>query len=186
MKTTALIVLVAVLGFSGTANARRRHFGGGQSDYQSNGTFGLGLELGEPTSLNGKLFLTPSGALDFGIGTLYHYYVPGNNDGLHLYLDYLWHPFLITEAPAFKLPFYVGLGGRIWFGDFVCGPGGVTCNADIFGVRVPVGIDFDFNEVPLDVFIQIVPTLDFFRDFNNHGDVELDFDFSVGIRYWFS
>jgi hypothetical protein len=186
MKTTALIVLAAVLGFSGTANARRRHFGGGQSDYQSNGTFGLGLELGEPTSLNGKLFLTPSGALDFGIGTLYHYYVPGNNDGLHLYLDYLWHPFLITEAPAFKLPFYVGLGGRIWFGDFVCGPGGVTCNADIFGVRVPVGIDFDFNEVPLDVFIQIVPTLDFFRDFNNHGDVGLDFDFSVGIRYWFS
>src|SRR6185312_5516809 len=103
MKTSTLIVLLAVLGVSGRADAyRRRHFGG-QSNYSSNGTFGLGLELIEPTGLTGKLFLTPSTALDFGLGDLYHnYYVPG--DGVHLYVDYLWHPFLITEVPAFKLP----------------------------------------------------------------------------------
>jgi|HubBroStandDraft_6_1064221.scaffolds.fasta_scaffold36335_3 hypothetical protein len=182
MKTTALIVLVAVLGFSGTANAyRRRHFIGGTSDYQSNGIFGLGLELVEPTGLTGKLFLTPSNAIDFGIGDLYHnYYVPG--DGIHVYVDYLWHPFLITEVPAFKLPFYVGVGGRFWSADYCGGP---NCTADIFGIRVPIGVDFDFNEVPLDVFIQLVPTFDFYHDYNNR-DFDLDIDFSIGIRYWFS
>jgi hypothetical protein len=58
-------------------------------------------------------------------------------------------------------------------------------DASAFGVRVPIGIDFDFNNVPLDIFVQAVPTLDFFRDFNGHS-VGLDFDFSVGVRYWFS
>jgi hypothetical protein len=183
MKRTALIVLVTVLSVSGTADAyRRRHFGG-QSNYQSNGIFGLGLELVEPTGVTGKLFLTPSQALDFGVGDLYHnYYVPG--DGVHLYVDYLWHPFLITEVPAFKLPFYIGIGGRAWFGDYNCGAG-PDCGADFFGFRVPIGVTFDFNEVPLDVFIQIVPTLDFYHDYAGR-DVYFDVDFSLGIRYWFS
>jgi Protein of unknown function (DUF3996) len=181
MKTSALIVLVAVLGVSGRADAyRRRHFGG-TSDYSSNGIFGLGLELVEPTGLTGKLFLSPSQAIDFGVGDLYHnYYVPGG--GVHLYVDYLWHPFLITEVPAFKLPFYIGVGGRAWIGDYDCGPN--NCGADFFGVRVPIGVTFDFNEVPLDVFIQLVPTIDFFHDYGPH-DVFFDIDFSVGIRYWF-
>ncbi|HEY1812460.1 MAG TPA: DUF3996 domain-containing protein [Kofleriaceae bacterium] len=183
MKTSALIVLVTVLGVSGTVDAnRRRHFVG-TSDYQSNGTFGLGLELIEPTGLTGKLFLTPSTAIDFGVGDLYHnYYVPG--DGVHIYVDYLWHPFLITEVPAFKLPFYIGVGGRVWFGDYNCG-GPNDCGADFFGVRVPIGVTFDFNEVPLDTFIQVVPTLDFYHDYAGR-DVYFDVDFSIGIRYWFS
>jgi hypothetical protein len=52
-------------------------------------------------------------------------------------------------------------------------------------VRVPIGIDFDFNDVPLDVFIQFVPTLDFYENYVGRS-VYLDVDFSVGIRYWFS
>jgi hypothetical protein len=178
MKTTTLIVLVAVLGVAGTADARRRHFGNGASNYESNGTFGLGLELGEPTGLTGKVFLSPSGAIDFGIGDLYNYYA-GN--GLHLYVDYLWHPFLITEVPAFKLPFYIGLGGRTYFAE--CN--GNNCGADIFGFRVPIGVTFDFNEVPLDLFIEVVPTFDFYHDYVNR-DFYIDVDFSIGIRYWFS
>ena len=181
MKTPTLIVLVAVLAVSGTADARRRHFVS-TSNYQSNGTFGLGLELGEPTGVTGKLFLNPSQAIDFGIGDLYHNYYVGA-DGIHLYADYLWHPFELTSVDALKLPFYIGVGGRAWFFDANCGPN--DCGAEIFGVRVPVGIDFDLNDVPLDIFVQIVPTLDFYHDYANRS-VYLDFDFSVGIRYWFS
>ena len=76
MKTTSLIAVVFALALSHTAEARHRSFGGG-SDYDSNGQFGLGLELGEPTGLNGKLFLNPNQALDFGIGEVYHYYYGG-------------------------------------------------------------------------------------------------------------
>lgn len=174
MKRTAFLFL-AMLAISGTAEARRRHFGNGGSGYTSNGVFGAGLELGEPTGLNGKVFLAPASALDFGLGALYNYYDP---NAFHLYVDYLYHPFAITEQPAFKLPFYFGVGGRAAFGD--CGGG----NCDVFGIRIPIGIAFDFNDVPLDVFIQVVPTIDFFHDYGNH-DVFFDVDFSVGIRYWF-
>lgn len=180
MKTTSLVAVVFALALSSTADAgRRRSFGGG-SDFQSNGTFGLGLELGEPTGLNGKLFLSPNQAIDFGLGEIYHHYYAG--DGLHLYLDYLWHPKELVRTEAFKLPFYIGVGGRLWFFDY---NNNGTANASVFGIRVPIGITFDLNEVPLDIFVQFVPTLDFYHDYAPHS-VYLDIDFSVGIRFWFS
>jgi hypothetical protein len=183
MKITNLFAITfVVLVTTATAHANRRSFGNGGSNYVSNGKFGL--ELGEPSGLNGKLFLTPSQALDFGIGDLYHNFYVGDGAGLHLYLDYLWHPTELTRAEAFKLPFYVGVGGRIWFFDYAC-RNNICTSASMFGVRVPVGIDFDFNNVPLDIFIQFVPTLDFYRNYTNRS-VYLDVDFSVGIRYWFS
>jgi hypothetical protein len=185
MKITSFVAITLALVLSTTAaEANRRSFGGGgSSNFQSNGKFGLGLELGEPTGLNGKLFLTPNQAIDFGIGDLYHnFYVDG--DGIHLYFDYMWHPFEITQNESFKLPFYVGLGGRVWFFDYSC-RGGVCSSASIIGLRVPLGMTFDLNNVPLDIFLQFVPTLDFYRNFNGRS-VYLDVDFSVGIRYWFS
>ena len=179
MKTTSLIAVVFALALSHTAEARNRSFNGG-SDYDSNGQFGLGLELGEPTGLNGKLFLNPNQAIDFGVGEVYHYYYGG--DGLHLYLDYLWHPKQLVATPAFKMPFYIGIGGRIWFFDY--GPGPNPPGADVFGVRVPIGLDFDLNNVPLDFFVQFVPTLDFFTHYNH--SVYPDLDISFGIRFYFN
>lgn len=181
MKITSLIA-IAVLACASVAAARPRPHGFGGKRFDANKQFGLGLELGEPTGITGKLFVTPDQALDFGLGDIYHHYYGG--DGLHLYADYLWHPAVLTSAEAFELPFYVGVGGRVWFFDYAC-PGGTCQGAEAFGIRVPIGVSFDFNNVPLDIFIQAVPTLDFFRDYGPHG-VYLDIDFSVGIRYWFS
>ena len=162
----------------------RRRSGGGRG-FQANKTFGLGLELGEPTGLNGKYFVSESGALDFGVGWIYRHYYYG--DGLHLYADYLWHPISLVSASAFEMPFYIGGGLRYWDFDYcyqrVCGYGGSA-----IGIRVPFGIAFDFNNVPLDIFVQLVPVLDFlngdyydrYRDRSHFG-----VDMSVGIRFWF-
>ncbi len=179
MKITSLIA-VAVLASVGTADARPRPHGFGGKRFEANKTFGVGLELGEPTGINGKVFLQPDQALDFGIGEIYHHYYGG--DGGHIYVDYLWHPTVLTSQEAFELPFYIGVGGRAWSFDYNCG--GRTCTgAEAFGIRVPIGISFDLNNVPLDIFVQATPTLDFFRDYATH-DVFLDIDFSVGIRFW--
>lgn len=194
MKVTRLLAFSMFFGLvlattaATPADARPRPAGHGFSSsksFEANKTFGLGLELGEPSGINGKLFLSPSGALDFGLGYIYGNYYAG--DGLHLYADYLWHPFVLTSADAFELPFYVGVGGRFWNFDYGCDRFGNNCiyGGSAFGVRVPIGLDFDFNNVPLDIFIQIVPTLDFFRNYRNH-DVYLGFDASVGIRFWFN
>jgi hypothetical protein len=185
MKATSFTIILALGLMAGVAEAQRPHpHGFGGSSFEANKKFGIGLELGEPTGITGKLFVTPNQALDFGIGDLYHnYYVGG--EGLHLYLDYLWHPTVLTKADAFELPLYIGVGGRFWNFDYSCDRFGVCSSANLFGVRVPVGISFDFNNVPLDIFIQLVPTLDFYRNYAARS-VYLDIDFSFGIRFWFS
>ncbi len=190
MKVSRFVALSTLLALASTpaVEARPRPAGGGSNmrSFSANKTFGLGLELGQPTGLTGKYFLSDSNALDFGVGYIYHNRWYGE-DGVHLYLDYLWHPFSLVSAQAFELPFFIGVGGRFWDFDYcdarVCGYGGSAV-----GIRVPRGIAVDFNEVPLDIALNIVPTFDFisgdyydrYRDRTHFG-----VDVSVAIRYWF-
>jgi hypothetical protein len=163
------------------AQARPRPGGhlGGRS-FEANKTFGLGLELGEPTGINGKWFFAGDRALDFGAGDIYNY---ASRSGFHLYADYLFHPTSLASNENFELPLYVGIGGRIW--DFQDRGPAINDDAFAFGVRVPIGVSFDFNNIPIDAFIQAVPVLDFFSGYQAHS-IYLDLDFSVGIRYWFN
>ena len=177
----AAVALVALC-FAGTAEARRRSFGNGGSRYQSNGKFGLGLELGAPSGLNGKLFLSPSTALNFGIGWLYDNYYR-DADGLHLYLDHLWHPVSLTENPTFKLPFFIGVGGAFWTFDDRRTRFDERYSA--VGVRVPFGLAFDFNNVPLDIYIQLTFVVDIFFNDSYRDRFGPGFLGNVGIRYWF-
>lgn len=185
-RFVALSVLLAVASVPAVEARPRPAGGGSMKSFSANKTFGLGLELGQPTGITGKYFLTDSNALDFGLGYIYHNRWYGN-DGVHLYLDYLWHPFSLVSAQAFELPFFIGVGGRFWDFDYcdarVCYDGGSA-----FGVRVPLGIAFDFNEVPLDIALNIVPTFDFIGgDYYDRYDRRTHFgvDVSVAIRYWF-
>jgi len=182
LAAAALLVFCTV----GTADAGRRSFGSSGSRYTSNGKFGLGIELGAPSGLNGKLFLSPSTALNFGVGWLYdNYYRDG--EGIHLYLDHLWHPVSLSDNPTFKLPFYVGVGGAFWsFDDRTTR---VVDRYSALGLRVPFGLAFDFNNVPLDIFIQLTFVVDvFFGNPNRRAYPDRfgpGFEGSFGIRYWF-
>jgi hypothetical protein len=189
MKLTGLVlasVFVSVAAHD--ADARPRPAGGGNNmkEFSANKTFGLGLELGQPTGLTGKYFLSDSNALDFGAGYIYHNRWYGE-DGVHLYLDYLWHPFSLVSAEAFELPFFIGVGGRFWDFDYCdarnCGYGGSA-----IGVRVPLGLAFDFNDVPLDIALNVVPTFDFIGGdyYDRYNDrTHFGIDVSLAIRYWF-
>jgi hypothetical protein len=169
----------------GDEGEHRRGARGRMKDFQANKKFGLGLELGEPTGLNGKYFLSESSALDFGIGWIYRHYYYG--DGFHIYADYLWHPISLVSARAFELPFYIGAGLRFWNFNY-CDQQVCDNDGSAIGIRLPFGIAFDFNNAPLDIFIQLVPVIDFvngdyydrYRDRTHFG-----IDLSVGIRYWF-
>jgi hypothetical protein len=187
MKVTRFFALsmMFAIALAHSADARPRPKGFGGKSFEANKTFGLGLELGEPSGITGKYFLSPSGAIDFGLGYIYGHYYAG--DGLHVYADYLWHPLVLASAAPFELPFYIGLGGRFWSFDYGCEPNGRNCAYDgaAFGVRVPLGLDLDFNNVPLDIFFQIVPTLDFYRHYRDR-DLYLGIDASIGVRFWFN
>ncbi len=190
MKLTRLVTLSMLLAVASTpiADARPRPAGGSSMrKFSANKTFGLGLELGQPTGLTGKYFLSDSNALDFGFGYIYHSYWYGD-DGIHVYLDYLWHPASLVSARPFELPFFIGVGGRFWDFDYCRGPRDCGYGGSAFGVRIPLGVALDFNEVPLDIALNIVPTIDFVRgDYYDryHDRTHFGIDVSIAIRYWF-
>ncbi len=187
-KTLVAAAVLLALCTAGTASADRRSFGNsGTSNFTSNGKFGIGVELGAPTGFNGKLFLSPNRALDFGIGWLYDNYYRGRDfRGIHLYIDHLWHPVQFTENPTFKLPFYFGVGGAFW--SFDDRNDRFSDHYSALAIRVPVGVAFDFNKIPLDLFAEVTFVVDIFLSdtyVNRESRFGPGFLGSVGARFWF-
>lgn len=125
--------------------------------------FGMGIILGEPTGLSAKLWTGSINAIDFGAAWSF------KDDG-HLLLqgDYVWHSY-VDQTSTGKAAFYYGIGGRIIFSD-----------DPLIGARVPLGLDYRFNEAPIDIFAEIVPILDLApsTNFNLGG--------GIGVRFWFN
>ena len=146
------------------------------------GNFGLGLIIGSPTGLSLKYYMSRGHALDAAVGL-----TTIGSDGIHVHVDYLWHPFVLASEGSFDLAMYVGIGGRVL--DHDRGRG----HDDDFhiGPRAPLGLVFDFlkSGVPLDVFVEVALVLDFILDDDNDGDdhdgIDLDLNAGIGARYYF-
>ncbi len=181
---SSIAIALALVGAVASSALARPRPAGHNKRFESNKTFGLGLELGSPIGVNGKYFLSEGGsqAIDFGAGYSYDYFY--NQRGFNTYADYLWHPLSFVSADAFELPFFFGVGGRFLefpFND--AANNNPDARAYAFGVRVPAGVSFDFNEIPLDAFIQAAFVVDLFVNYDH--TILPDLDISVGARYWF-
>lgn len=127
------------------------------------GPFGLGIILGEPTGIDGKLFLAGGNAIEGAVAWSF------DSDRLHLQGEYVYHWYDPIKVEKGQMPIFVGVGGRIIFrkGD------------DSIGVRVPVGLAYEFDGAPLDVFGEIVPILDL------APDTDFDLEGAIGARFYF-
>ncbi|MGC8858036.1 MAG: BAPKO_0422 family outer member beta-barrel protein [Ignavibacteria bacterium] len=126
--------------------------------------FGLGIIVGEPTGISGKLYLSNTSSIDGAIGWSYYKY-----GSLHIHADYLSNIANLTN----EVPFYLGIGGRIKIRN-------KEKQEDTkLAIRVPVGIVFEPSSVPIDVFVEVVPMLDLVPS------SEFNFNAAVGIRYYF-
>jgi hypothetical protein len=174
MKRTLLAF--ALLAASGTAQA------------QPGRPFGLGLVLGEPTGLTAKLYLSQPFALQFGLGWMDTF---DNYNGLYLNVDFVFHPAVITRQPAFTMPFYIGVGGRLldhhW--RYYYDRNGFYDEHDThIGVRVPFGLLMDFSRIPLDLYLELAVVVDILYfdqndPFDDHRGVDLNG--GIGARYYF-
>ena len=169
----ALAVALAATAVSPDAEARPR--ARRAKKFEANKTFGLGLMLGAPTAIAGKYYYASDKAFDFGVGAMRYY---RHRDGLHLHVDHLWHPVSLVSTASFELPLYLGLGLRIFDFDDNANDDGVA-----IGVRAPIGIAFDFNTAPIDIFIELALVADFFVDYGDRYDG--DVNGAVGFRYYF-
>ncbi len=125
--------------------------------------FGLGIILGEPTGISAKLWTSGVNAFDFGAAWSFR-----GEGHLLLQADYVWHMFHLISVSSGRLPFYIGIGGRVILSD-----------DPLVGARVPVGLDYFFADAPVDIFIEIVPILDLVPS------TDFDLGGGIGARFWF-
>jgi hypothetical protein len=130
------------------------------------GKLGAGVMVGEPTGMSLKYWLNDTLALDGAIGWSFH-----DNTDLYMQSDVLWHNFDLIPVPQGRLPLYFGVGGLVRVRD--------NNNDNQVGVRAPVGLSYMFDNVPVDIFVEIAPAIDF------APDVRGEITGGVGIRYWF-
>ena len=150
MKKTVSLIFISIILFQLSTNAQDKNFG-------------LGIILGEPTGVSAKLWTSSENAFDFAAAWSFK-----GNGHLLLQADYVWHIFRLIPVSSGKLPFYVGVGGRV-----------VLAEDPLIGVRVPLGLDYMFSNAPVDIFVELVPILDL------TPSTDFDFGGGIGARYWF-
>lgn len=121
--------------------------------------FGLGLRLGAPTGLDLKLMTGADSGLVVGVGGLLFF-----DRSLSLHVDHVWHAHLTENFTA-----YAGVGGWGSVSGDVKGPPfgyrgpvyvqAVPVNA---GVRVPLGLNYAFQPIPVEVYGEIAPSAELF------------------------
>ncbi len=148
---------------------------------------GIGIALGDPTGIVGKLFLNPGNAIDLGIGWGrwgwgHGCYNKNRNDycgswgrQVSLNADYLWQSNLVRGTA--KLDWHIGAGGRVWFYRWAGDAGDTDLS---LAARMPVGLDLSFDRPEfLEVFFEIVPSF-----FVLPGP-DLNLDAAIGVRFFF-
>jgi hypothetical protein len=167
------LALAIVIGIA--APARAQSFSGPGGDGargMDKGTFGVGIIVGEPVGVTAKLYLTDDRAIQAAVGSAF---IGG---GLQLHGDYVFHPYILQSRDSFVLPVYVGPGVRLI--DYNTGR---DQSAFALGVRGVAGLLFDFKAVPLDVFFEIAPVLEY--KFSSGAGFQLSLNVGAGIRYYF-
>ena len=127
------------------------------------GTFGLGIIIGEPTGVSAKLWVSERSA--FVADAAWSF---SDEAALTLVADYLLHNLDLINVEKGQLPVYFGVGGRVKFES-----------ESKVGIRIPVGIAYIFDGMPLDAFFEIAPLLDLVPD------TEFELNAAIGIRYFF-
>lgn len=141
--------------------------------------FGIGGYLqagnaGEDGGLTAKMFLNEKTALEL--------YLSVENDpfgeSMGAYVSYLLHAWNLIPVNAGKLPLYAGPNGGIGVWD-----GGTALR---FGVIGGLAYCLPAGTVPMDFFLQLNPTFQYFSFEGSGNDkLELDMFLHLGLRYFF-
>ncbi len=140
--------------------------------------FGLGIMLGDPSGISGRLNLGSKAALDFGLAF-------SVNSDVTFLVDYLFqfpHAFHSTSQFISQITPYLGIGGVLALGTqttlyragFRYSAGSAT-----FGVRIPVGLEWRPSTPSLGIFLELAPGL--FILPSTQGLIQGD----IGIRFYF-
>ena len=169
MKNLNLIIFAAAF-ISGAAFARPV-----QTMHHSNepAEFGVGVILGDPTGLSAKYNLDSVQAIDLGIGWSFT-----GNGRLHVHGDYLRHVRGIFDIESASFDLHYGIGGRFKLRESDSKKSKNDTDPKI-GLRLPVGLDYTFQNVPIETFVEAALIVDL------APTTQADFNAGIGARWFF-
>ena len=132
-----------------------------QANNDGRQNIGIGLMAGEPTGVTYKSWFNRNTAYDIGAA----WSLSGRNEAVHLHTNFLYHSWFEESD---NLAFIFGIGGRVIFAG----------NAKA-GIRIPLGLNYVFDDAPFDMFVEAVPILDL------SPDIEFAGNGAFGVRYYF-
>ncbi len=152
----------------------------GQACQAQDKGFGLGFVIGEPTGISMKGWVSGDKAIAGAVA-----WSVWNGASLHLQADMLFHKPDLIKVGKGRLPLYYGPGLRMRFwNDGRYWRHGKWYNYDgrrrsDLAVRFPVGLAYWFDGAPVDVFLEVAPTLTLVPS------TWVEFEGALGARYWF-
>jgi hypothetical protein len=136
--------------------------------------FGLGIQLGSPSGITGKYYLGGRrNALSFALGS---HYGDDFYDGLWLTGSYDFHMTELASGGGVAIPWRVGVGGFLATNSYGYGR---YRNGAFLGARVPVGLDFDLEQAPVQFYVEVAANLVVWPGI--YGGL----DAGIGARYYF-
>ncbi|WP_455209467.1 hypothetical protein [Kaarinaea lacus] len=129
------------------------------------GEFDLGIAAISPNGITAKYWTSDTTAIDiFGEWSF-------NSDEYLMHADFLIHDFDKIKWEDVRIAFYYGGGIRGKFAD--------NSDDSLVGVRIPFGLDYFLNDIPIEFYGELAPRV------NVYPDTHFGMDFIVGIRYRF-
>ena len=132
------------------------------------GVFGVGVGLGAPTGVVGKLWLNQSAGMQFGVGGDL-----GRLGDVAGTFDFLQHFRPFSPEGGYSVPLHAGIGLNASANAFEL-PGTV-----LVGPRLVGGFSVLIEDLPLDLFVEVAPTLYLIEE------VTWSMDGQLGSRYYF-
>jgi hypothetical protein len=130
---------------------------------------GIGFAAGYPTGISIKIWTHPAGAIDFTMG-----WSRAAVNKFTGQINLLRHTFDFFEVTSGKLPYYTGIGTRFLVRD----PDNLSQETRI-GIRLVGGLDYIFDNLPTELFLEIGPVLDIVPE------TKMDITAGLGARYYF-
>jgi len=124
---------------------------------------GLGIILGQPTGVSFKAWTARNQAVDVAVAWAFD-----REEAVHVHADYLFHNFRLFDVEKGQFVLYYGIGGRI-----------KAESRTRFGLRIPIGLSYLFEDVPLELFFELGPIMDL------APSTLFRMSTGVGIRYYF-
>lgn len=130
---------------------------------KQNGPFGIGIIIGEPSGITLKYWLDKTSAIDLALAWSFE-----KEASFRIHGDYLWHFRDVLNVPHGDLMPYIGGGLLVNISD----------KAKV-GIRVPLGLEYFLNSIPLEIFLELVPVLNIVPATTMGANV------GIGIRFYF-